>query len=103
MTVSGGSASAAVAGLVTVDGHVVDVRVLQPVKIIAIRAGRVYLQTFSGLLAAGVTTKALPAADFLHLVYLCAGLSVASAGVSLVQNTLELFNKLDQKYPQLTA
>ena len=103
VTVSAVSAMPTTAGMVQTGDHPIEVRVISPFLIIGIRATRVYFQTLSGLVVAGVTTNAIPAKDFVHLVMLCMGLSVASAGVSLLQNTVELFNKLDQKYPSLTA
>ena len=81
----------------------VEVRVIQPLMVILIRTARVYVQTLLGLVTAGMAApKAIPAADFYHLVTLCAGLSVAPAGLCLFQNALELLGKLDQKYPTLT-
>lgn len=104
MTVSALSAMPTTAGLVQPGDHPIEVRVIQPIRIILIRATRVYLQTLLGLVVAGMAAPtALPAKDFLHLVLLCMSLSVASSVVSLLQNSVELFNKLDQKYPSLTS
>ncbi len=81
----------------------VEVRVIQPLMVILIRSARVYLQTLLGLVTAGMAApKAIPAADFYHLVILCAGLSLAPAGVTLLQNAVELLGQLNQKYPTLT-
>jgi len=82
----------------------VVIKVIQPVMIILVRAVRVFLQTLSGLVTAGmVAPKALPAADFLHLLTLCASLSLAPAAMCVVQNTIELLTQIDQKYPTLSA
>ena len=82
----------------------VIIKVIQPVMIIAVRATRVFLQTLSGLVTAGIVApKALPASDFLHLVYFCASLSLAPAGMCVLQNTIELLTQIDQKYPTLSA
>lgn len=104
VTVSALSSQSKESGMVTGEGHPIEIRVLSPWKILAVRAARVYFQTLSGLVVAGlVAPTAIPAKDFIHLVLTCASLSVASAGVSLLQNLAELFGKIDQKYPSLTA
>jgi hypothetical protein len=89
----------------TAVGHPdVIIKVVQPLMIITVRAARVFLQTLMGLLTAGtVAPKALPAADFAHLLLLCASLSVAPAAYCIGQNALELLGKLDQKYPTLSG
>lgn len=79
------------------------VRVVTPVAAILIRAAKAYMQTLTGLLAAGLTTTALPAKDFVHLVYLCAGLSIASGAMSLLTNTTLLLTALGDKYPTLKS
>jgi hypothetical protein len=80
------------------------IKVVQPLLMILVRAGRVFLQTLLGLLSAGmVAPKALPAADFLHLLVLCSGLSLASAVICVIQNGIELLGKIDQKFPTLAG
>ena len=82
----------------------VIIKVVQPLMIILVRATRVFLQTLLGLMTAGtVAPKALPAADFLHLVILCSSLSVAASGICVIQNAIELLGKIDQKYPTLSG
>ncbi len=82
----------------------VIIKVVTPLWVIFIRSFRVFLQTLLGLLtAAMVAPKALPAEDFMHLLTLCASLSVASAGVCIIQNGIELLGQLDQKFPTLTS
>jgi hypothetical protein len=80
------------------------VKVVQPLVIICVRALRVFLQTLLGLLSAGtVAPKLLPAADFMHLLGICASLSVAATVVCVIQNAIELLAALDQKFPTLSA
>lgn len=89
----------------TAVGHPdVIIKVVQPLMIILVRATRVFLQTLLGLMTAGtVVPKALPAADFIHLVILCSSLSVAASGICVIQNAIELLGKIDQKYPTLSG
>lgn len=85
------------------DANIV-VKVVQPIVIILVRATRVFLQTLLGLVTAGLAApKALPAQDFMHLLVLCASLSLAPAVVCIVQNMIELLTKLDQAYPTLAG
>jgi len=82
----------------------VVVKVIQPLTIIVVRALRVFLQTLLGLTTAGlVTPKALPAQDFVHLLVLCASLSLAPAVICIIQNMIELLARFDQSNPTLTA
>lgn len=91
--------------IVTASGHPnIIVKVVQPIVIVLVRASRVFLQTLLGLLTAGlVTPKALPAQDFVHLLVLCASLSLAPAVVCILQNLVELLTRLDQSYPTLAG
>jgi hypothetical protein len=78
----------------------VIVRTITPLVAILVRSARVFFQTLVGLLLAGVTgTTLLPAHDFWQLLRTCAGLSVASAVVCALQNTIELLKRIDQKFP----
>lgn len=82
----------------------VIIKALNPVWIVLVRALRVYLQTLVGLLSAGATGMAgsvLPAGDFLHMIKVCAGLSLASAIMCALQNTLELLGNIDKHAPEL--
>jgi hypothetical protein len=81
--------------------HVI-VRVIQPLTIVFVRALRTFLQTLLGTLTAGMM-GVMPATDFLHLLKVCASISVASGVVSLLQNTIELLGKFDQSHPTLTS
>ncbi len=74
---------------------------------VAVRTGRVYLQSLVGFLIAGGTGAAaavgvnLPVGDFGKLMLASASLAVAPAVISLIQNTIELLGKLDTSNPQL--
>jgi len=82
----------------------VYLKALQPITIILVRAGRVFLQTLLGLLTAGtVAPSLLPAADFTHLLLKCASLSVGASVICVIQNLIELLGKFDQSHPTLTA
>lgn len=90
-------------GLVKADGHPIEIRAVHPLVIVLIRAAKVYLQTLTGLVAAGAVTDVIPYTDFFDLVWTSAGLSVAAAGISVLTNLTELLARLDQKYPSLTS
>ena len=81
----------------------VIVRVVSPVVAVAIRFAHAYLTTLLGLVTVGLTTDALPAADFVHLVQRCAELSLAGPGVALGKDLLTLLGDLEKKYPLLTG
>jgi hypothetical protein len=87
----------------------VVVVLMTPLRIIATRALRVYLQTLIGLLsafglgvAADVGVTMAPGTFWTTLVA-CMGLSIAPAVMSILQNTLELLAKADATMPQLRA
>ncbi len=104
VTVSAISAPMGTGSGATLDGHPVIFKVLQPLTVILVRALRVFFQTLVGLVTAGVTApKALPAKDFIHLVILCASLSLAPVFFCIVQNMIELLGQFDQSHPTLTA
>jgi hypothetical protein len=87
----------------TSSAYPIVVNVIAPILFIGVRALRVYLQTILGLLTAGtVLPDLLPAADFMSLLSTSASLSVAAAGICVLQNMVELLTKLDQKTPRLT-
>ena len=82
---------------------------MTPLRIIATRAARVYLQTLIGLLSAfglGVASEVgvtMAADTFWHTLLACMGLAIAPAVMSILQNTLELLAKADATMPQLRA
>ena len=82
----------------------VDVVQLPWWQMIGVRALRVYLQSLVGLLgAAALGGLDVPAADFADKLWVCAGLAIAPACISLLQNSLEILTKLDTSRPQLRA
>ena len=100
VTVAASSVSGTGPGtVITPEGHPnIIVKVIQPVTVITVRALRVFLQTLTGLVTAGLAApKALPASDFLHLVMLSAGLSLAPVFFCIAQNSIELLGKWDQR------
>ena len=80
---------------------------LRPWQIVLIRASRVYLQSFVGFMLATQSGAGLqlgmplPAAGFWREVMACAGLALAPAVMSLLQNTIELLTRVDETLPQL--
>lgn len=91
------------------DGGAVAVIQLPWWQMIGVRALRVYLQSLLGFLTAATTGLAqqfgvqTPVGDFGHLFLSCAGLALAPAAFSLLQNSIELLTKLDTSKPQLRA
>jgi len=105
VTVSASTMGTGPGTIVTAAGQAnIVVKVVQPFVIVGVRAMRVFLQTLLGLTTAGlVTPKALPAQDFVHLLVLCASLSVAPAVICVLQNVGELLAKFDQSHPTLAG
>lgn len=82
----------------------VTLKIVQPVTIIAVRAFRTFLQTLLGLLTAGlISPSTLGASDFLHLLGMCASLSLAPAIICIIQNMIELAARFDQSHPTITS
>lgn len=80
------------------------VRALSPLRIIAVRASRVYVQGIVGFLggqAIGVLPEALSApGGFWHKLSLASQLAIAPAALCLLQNIGELLARLDEKAPE---
>jgi hypothetical protein len=77
---------------------------ITPFVVIAIRAGKTYVQTLIGLMTASVTgaaTNVLPVGDFMHTLYVCAGLSVGAAVMSMLTNLAVFLTELGDKFPSL--
>jgi hypothetical protein len=83
---------------------------MTPVKIVMVRAARVYLMSLSGLMTAagigvtaevGVTMHA--AVTMLQAFGACVALAFFPALASAVWNAVELFNKWDASHPELRA
>lgn len=87
----------------------VAIVLMTPVKIVVVRALRVYLQTLVGLLTAlgsGVAASVgvtLTAGDFWHLLAACSSIAVAPAVISAITNTVELLARWDASHPELRA
>jgi hypothetical protein len=87
----------------------VAVVLMTPVRIIGVRAARVYLQTLIGLLGAfglGVATDVgvtMTAGTFWHTLVACGSLALAPAIMSILQNTVELLAQVDASSPQWRA
>lgn len=92
-----------VPGTVVPGNAPIEIRVIHPAVVIGIRVLKVYFQTLTGLIAAGAVTDVIPYTTFFDLVWISAGLSIASAGICLFTNITELLTRLDQKYPSLTS
>jgi len=82
--------------------------VVQPMpwyRIVAVRAGRVYVQSlisFLTLSPAAVAAGVLPSA-FGFSLQNAALLAIGPAVLSILQNTAELLARLDESHPQLRA
>lgn len=87
----------------------VSVVLMLPIRIVLVRAARVYLQTLIGLLGAfglGVATDVgvtMTAGNFWHTLIACGSLALAPAVMSVLQNTVELLAQVDAKSPQWRA
>ena len=79
------------------------VKVVTPLAAIVIRFSNAYLTALVGLVTVGLTSDAIPAADFAHLVVKCAGLSLAGPGVALLKDVITILGNLEKKYPLLTG
>lgn len=90
---------------VTPGAHMPNVvtRVVTPLLALFIRLVNVFLPVFSGILLGAMASDAITASDFLHLVYKCAGLSLAGTSISFLKDLITIFGKLEQKYPLLTG
>ncbi len=84
----------------------VVLNVVQPVVAITVRFGNLFGTTLVGLLVAAMTPaggKLLYTGDFLHMVTLCANLSLPVAALGLIKDLVTLFGRLENKYPLLTG
>jgi len=81
----------------------VIVQVVTPIAALGIRFANAYVTTLVGLVTVGVTTDALPAQDFAHLVVKCCSLSLAGPGVALGKDLITILGRLERKYPLLTG
>jgi hypothetical protein len=84
----------------------VVIRFLSPLRVVAVRGLRTYLQVLVGLVIAGATGAAsgvMPPAAFGQLLWSCAGLAIAPAVICVLQNSVELLARLDESAPQSRA
>jgi len=75
------------------------VEIVPPIVALLVRFGNVYVGNLVGLLAAGMTSNAIPAPDFWHLLMKCASLAVAGAVVLMLKDVVTVFGKLEQRFP----
>ncbi len=79
------------------------VQVVSPLVAVSIRFINTFLTVLLGILTGAMATNVITAPDFLHLLYKCAGLSVAGAVVGLLKDLVTVFGRLEQKNPLLTG
>lgn len=81
------------------------VMALSPLRVIATRVARVYLQSVTGIVSAGMSGAdgGLLPDDFYTLFVTACRMSVAIGGITALQNFVELLTKVDQLYPELRA
>ena len=90
-------------GPVTSTGHPVELHVVAPWKIIAVRAAKAGIDTILGAVGGSTVGAALKWGEFGDLFTI--GLSVAAGAVviSVLRNTAEYLALWDQKHPTFTA
>lgn len=81
------------------------VEALSPLRVVVTRTVRVYLQSVTGIVSAGMAGAdgGLLPDDFYALFVTACRMSMAVGGITLLQNLAELATKVDQKYPELRA
>src|SRR2546427_45051 len=83
--------------------NLVVVRV-NPVIAMLIRFANVYLGMVVGLIGVALVNKdAIPAVDFLHLVWKCMNLSLSGALLLSLKDVLTILRGWERKYPLLTG
>lgn len=83
--------------------NIVVQRIITPLVAIGVRFANTFLTALLGILTGAMATNVIQASDFLHLVYKCAGLAVAGAGMGLIKDLVTVFGKLEQQNPLLTG
>lgn len=89
----------------------VILKAMTPVAQVLVRFSRTYLQGLVGFLLLSLAAKpvaaglgvVVPVGDFWGAVQVAAGLALAPAVISLLQNLVELLAKLDESFPKLRA
>lgn len=79
------------------------VNIIPPAVALVVRFLNVYIGNLVGLLVAGMTSNAIPASDFGHLVLKCASLAVAGAVLLSLKDIVTILGKLENKYPLLSG
>lgn len=105
-TGNGGVGSPLVSGVVAkTPDHLPDISVvvISPVIAIGIRFVNTFLTALVGILTGAMATNMIPADDFVHLLYKCAGLSVAGAVVGLLKDAVTIFSRLETSHPLATG
>lgn len=79
------------------------VTVITPIMALLIRALNVYVTAVVGLLAAAMTSNAITAPDFAHLLLKCAGLAIGGTVVMLLKDIVTVTSGLERKFPLATG
>ncbi len=76
---------------------------VKPVVALVIRFVNVYVGMVVGLLGTAMTSNAIPAPDFWHLIVKCMGLAIGGAVVLMLKDVVTIFGKLERDHPLLTG
>jgi hypothetical protein len=86
------------------------VRVMHPLGIVLVRAGRTFLQTFLAVLVGGalgpsvpVVSEVIARGDFLEVVVAAFYVGGVAALITAIWNIGELLARVDQAYPEVRA
>ena len=79
------------------------ITMITPLVAIAVRFANTFFTGLLGILTGAMATNVITASDFLHLVYKCAGLAIAGAGLALIKDLITVFGKLEGKFPLATG
>jgi len=77
--------------------------VVTPLMALLIRFVNVYIGMLVGLLGTAMTSSAITAPDFGHLVLKCASLAIGGAVVLSLKDVITVLGGLERKYPLLTG
>lgn len=79
------------------------INIVNPIVAIVVRFVNVYIGMVVGLLGTAMTSNAISAPDFGHLLLKCAGLAIGGAVVLSLKDVVTVFGRLEQKYPLATG
>jgi hypothetical protein len=79
------------------------VTVVSPLVAIVVRFLNVYVGMVVGLLGTAMTSGAIAAPDFYHLVLKCGGLAIGGAVVLSLKDVVTVLSGLEQKFPLATG